>query len=460
MRHPGSLSVLLVVIALSRAAAQSISPAVPPADQLKKASDLFARGAWGEALSAYESIANTYPKHALSRFRIGVALLELGKLADAETSLRQGEALGMPPGQAAFRLAQLYGLQHKADSAISELERAATQGIPATPQSLQTDPHLASLTSDPRWRDVLDAFDAVVQPCKHDRHFRDFDFWVGDWDVRPTGQSTVGPPARNTVTADDNGCVVTEHWKAPSGSEGQSFNIYDRSYGEWRQTWVDNAGGQHDYRGQLRGKDMVFLGDTPAPGGRRGRVPTRLSFFNLGPDSVRQFSETSADSGKTWQVSYDLMYVRRKSEALVGAPSAPAASALTERDRSTIRSLDSSFVRAWLQDDTSAVLALFASDAVLLPPGAAPVVGLPAIRTWWWPTDGSHTRIRSFDRTVVEIGGTRDLAFLRSTSGLRWDLTKDGKTDSQTSHSTDLVLVAPDANGRWHIVRQMWNPLK
>lgn len=219
----------------------------------------------------------------------------------------------MPAAQSAYRLAQLFAVRGAADSAFAELARAADNGLTIPPSALQADAHFTSLRGHSQWKSTLDAFDAIVAPCQHDPRFRQFDFWVGDWDVRPTGQPAVGPPARNTVTLDDNGCVVTEHWTAPSGSQGQSFNIFDRSYGEWRQTWVDNIGGQHDYRGHLVDGNMVFVGDTPAPNGRLGRIPTRLTFFHLGPDSVRQFSETSPDSGRTWQVSYDLMYVRRKS---------------------------------------------------------------------------------------------------------------------------------------------------
>jgi hypothetical protein len=209
-------------------------------------------------------------------------------------------------------LAQLFAVRHDEDSAFAELRRAANSGLTISPRALESDSHLKSLAGSPQWKAILDAFDAVVFPCRHDPRFREFDFWVGDWDVRPTGQPPVGPPARNTVTLDDNDCVVTEHWSSPSGSEGQSFNIFDRSYGVWRQTWVDNIGGQHDYRGHLVQGNMVFEGDTPAPNGQLGRIPTRLTFFHLGRDSVRQFSEISTDSGRTWQTNYDLMYVRRR----------------------------------------------------------------------------------------------------------------------------------------------------
>ena len=284
----------------------------PPAVDLQRAADAFARGAWAEARSAYAAISTRYPNHALSRFRVGVAELESGQLQDAEKNLREGERLGFPAGQAAYRLAQLFAVRRNADSAFAELQRAANNSLFVPPRSLEADRHFESLKRQAQWKVTLEAFDAVVFPCRHDPRFRQFDFWVGDWDVRPTGQAAAGPPARNTVTLDDNDCVITEHWSSPSGSVGQSFNIFDRSYGVWRQTWVDNIGGQHDYRGRLVDGNMVFEGDTPAPNGQLGRVPTRLTFFNLGPDSVRQFSQTSTDSGRTWQTSYDLTYVRRK----------------------------------------------------------------------------------------------------------------------------------------------------
>ncbi|HYV97758.1 MAG TPA: tetratricopeptide repeat protein [Gemmatimonadaceae bacterium] len=266
--------VTIALVVASVAGAQN----APPADRLQKAAALFARSDWQAAHNEYAAIVKDYPAYAPTRFRLGMILAEEGR----------------------------------ADDAIAELLRAAKAGAFVPPSALDTNPHVRSLKSNAKWQSVIDAFDAVVRPCMHNARFREFDFWIGDWDVRPTGQPPAGPPARNTVTLDDNSCVITEHWTAPSGSEGQSFNIFDRSYGVWRQTWVDNVGGQHDYRGSLKDGNMVFVGDTPMPNGQPGRVPTRLTFFHISKDSVRQFSEISPDSGRTWQVSYDLTYVRRK----------------------------------------------------------------------------------------------------------------------------------------------------
>ncbi len=430
-------------------AAQAPPPGPTPAE-LQAANLSFIRSDWKAAFDAYSALATRFPKHALSSFRTGVALMELGRYEEAEARMQQGEKLGIPAGQAAFRLAQLHALQGHADEAFAELMRGLGAGLPVIPVALAADAHFAPVHGDRRWAATLDSLDAVTYPCKRDPKAHEFDFWVGDWDVWATGQPRPATPARNTISVEDDGCVVMEHWTAPAGGEGQSFNLYDYANREWRQTWVDNSGGQHDYHGGLKDGDMVFLGTVPAPNRAQGRAPVRLTFLPVAKDTVRQFSEISSDSGRTWRTNYDLTYVRRG--AARGAP-------LNVNDFAAIRQLDSAFVNAWLKDDTTAVLSLFAPDAVLLPPNSAPVAGLAAIRGFWWPTDGSHTSITTFDRTVEEIGGNRDLAYFRAKASLAWTSTKDGKTTAQTGRADDLRLLVRDGKGVWRVTRQMWTPL-
>lgn len=132
---------------------------------------------------------------------------------------------------------------------------------------------------------------------------------------------------------------------------------------------------------------------------------------------------------------------------------------LSVADRTAIRALDARFVRGWLDDDVEAVLAVYSPQAVLMPPGAAPLHGLAAIRGFWWPQDGSHTRIVRFERSIDEIDGTRRLAFLRGTSSLRWTYEKDGTTTTQATRSTDLFLLTRNDAGEWRVLRQIWNAL-
>jgi hypothetical protein len=140
----------------------------------------------------------------------------------------------------------------------------------------------------------------------------EFDFWIGQWDVAQNGTSK--PAGVNIITKEHGGCVVVEHWTSPSAPlSGSSFNIYDRTRAEWVQTWVDSNGGLHSYRGRLQDGKMVFWGDVPLPTGARfaGRHTVRLTFSKLGPDKIRQLSESLMPDG-SWTVNYDLIYTRRE----------------------------------------------------------------------------------------------------------------------------------------------------
>jgi hypothetical protein len=151
---------------------------------------------------------------------------------------------------------------------------------------------------------------AAVADCSAPAH-RQFDFWIGDWDVVPNGAPPQPgrKPARNTVTRIQSGCVIHENWQAATNT-GESFNIYDRSRGQWHQTWVDSGGGVHEYWGGREGANMVFRGSMPAPSNPALRVQVRLTFFDLGNGKVRQFSESLNPDG-TWSANYDLLYTRR-----------------------------------------------------------------------------------------------------------------------------------------------------
>jgi hypothetical protein len=151
--------------------------------------------------------------------------------------------------------------------------------------------------------------------------YRQFDFWIGEWDVVPnaapapsttSSPAVASPPASNVIEKAHKGCVLIENWDDRTGGTGQSFNIYDRVSKRWHQTWVDSNGGLHDYWGERKGESMVFMGEVPLPPASRfqGRRTVRLSFIPMGADKVRQFSE-SLNSDGTWAVNYDLIYTRR-----------------------------------------------------------------------------------------------------------------------------------------------------
>ena len=276
----------------------------------RRANDAFLAQDWAKAAEAYQTLIQENPGTAQPHFRLGVALIGLKRHNEARGHLITAESLGSPAAQAAFRMAQIHAAQGAADSAFQQLRRATTAGLGVAPVSVDNDPDMARLKSDTRFAQFLADMDRNARPCMYDARYKEFDFWLGTWDVRPNGQPAAAP-ARNVITKIHDGCVVLETWIAPA-STGQSFNIYDRTRGKWFQKWVDNFGGLHEYAGELRDGNMVYEGDMPAPRPSTNRVRVRLTFFNRSDGSVRQFSERTTDNGATWQVNYDLIYTRAK----------------------------------------------------------------------------------------------------------------------------------------------------
>ena len=94
--------------------------------------------------------------------------------------------------------------------------------------------------------------------------------------------------------------------------EGKSFNTYNSVTKQWQQTWVDNVGGTTEFlAGHYEDNKMLFK-TKPFPVAGDTMAVRRLTFFNLGPDKVRQFAEISKDNEKTWTPEYDLEYRRKK----------------------------------------------------------------------------------------------------------------------------------------------------
>ncbi len=137
---------------------------------------------------------------------------------------------------------------------------------------------------------------------------RQFDFWIGDWDVFTPDGNQVGT---NRITLILGTCVLLENWTGKSGLEGWSFNVFDRVEHKWHQTWVDSHGTRLDLVGTLVGKNMVLSGTKPGPNG--GTVIDRITWEPTDANHVRQFWEQSKDGGKTWTVAFDGKYVRHGS---------------------------------------------------------------------------------------------------------------------------------------------------
>ncbi len=142
-------------------------------------------------------------------------------------------------------------------------------------------------------------------PCASIEH-RQFDFWVGDWDVYPTGKDA--QVATSKIERLYGGCVIRENWMPLKGAPGGSINSYDGADKIWRQTWADAGNSWVEFKGGFADGAMVLTGSWRGSGAKGTDALTRMTYTKDMSGAVRQFGEQSSDGGKTWSASFDFNY--------------------------------------------------------------------------------------------------------------------------------------------------------
>jgi len=289
----------------------AVAPALVADSAGQQAADeAFQRQDWEAAAAAYERLLRQSPTNAQYALRCGTALHELGRYGEAVTALERARELGAPPIQLQFALGKAHSRRGEVDAAFAALNGGAQAG--AGPfgllQRLASEPDLVPLHGDPRWGETVLAFDRNVRPCLYAPEFRQFDFWVGEWDVTPNGAPPGTLPSASSIQLILEGCVLLENWTS-IGYAGKSFNLFEPATRQWRQAWVDTQGSMHLYQGEARDGSLYFTGESANLGG--GKTLYKLAFLRHGQDGVRQLWEQSTDGGKTWFVAFDGIYRRK-----------------------------------------------------------------------------------------------------------------------------------------------------
>ena len=234
-------------------------------------------------------------------------LLATTLLAQQQQPPPQG-AQPAPPNQVALAEAREHAKAGRAAEAIAALERVRPPA-PAVLNQLRTSDDFTVLRDNVRFQAIV----AKLTPCTGPP-YREFDFWVGDWEVRSAAGQLLG---RNRITRRHGGCVVLEEWESATGGSGSSFNIYDQQTKQWHQFWVDatgtnwlssdKQGNPLTLRGGIRDGAMVM---TSHPDTLPSIGLTRATWRPMPGGGVRQTFESSTDGGKTWAVSFDGFYTK------------------------------------------------------------------------------------------------------------------------------------------------------
>ncbi|HEY2344876.1 MAG TPA: hypothetical protein VGH80_03215 [Xanthomonadaceae bacterium] len=134
---------------------------------------------------------------------------------------------------------------------------------------------------------------------------RQFDFWIGEWEVSADGKHA----GRSRIQSILGGCAILENWSGASGNEGKSLNTWNAAATRWEQYWVDGSGTPLHLIGGIVDGRMVLSGRQSVPDPQTGRIRIdRITWTPNADGSVRQLWESSDDDGGSWTTSFDGLY--------------------------------------------------------------------------------------------------------------------------------------------------------
>ena len=169
-----------------------------------------------------------------------------------------------------------------------------------------------------------------AQPPCASPEYRQFDFWVGDWELSwPASETSGRKPGQgaNRIERALGDCVIVEHFTGTPGMElrGMSVSTFNRRTGKWQQTWVDDSGGYLDFTGEFKDGQMILVREAVA---QDRKFLQRMVWKNIQPDSLDWSRERSDDGGRTWKVLWPIHYRRSAPQAAEpkGHPQGQAAS--------------------------------------------------------------------------------------------------------------------------------------
>ncbi|MGK2856927.1 MAG: tetratricopeptide repeat protein [Thermoanaerobaculia bacterium] len=255
-----------------------------------------------EARAALETLVAKEPANGQALLELVRCTRELGDLEASIAAARTALAIPFQPRVSRLELATSLALKGERDAAIGEIEQLAAMGAnKGIADRVRSAPAFAAYKGDARFEAVV----ARLVPCGTPE-YRQFDFWVGNWEVRDPAGNVVG---RNDVTLELDGCMIMEHWHSSGGHAGMSFNFFEPTDGTWNQIFLDNGGvpsGWPPLKGKLVDGKMVL--SSPA-----GASPqTRWIWSKTDDGRVRQMAEQLGADGKSWTVIWDSYYSKMK----------------------------------------------------------------------------------------------------------------------------------------------------
>jgi hypothetical protein len=152
---------------------------------------------------------------------------------------------------------------------------------------------------------------APALPTCDGPEWKQFDFWLGDWELSYKAADGRTLRSRNKVTKILDGCVLLEQFAGAPGTrlDGHSVSTYDRNVKRWKQTWVDNSASYLDFTGGFAEEKMILVRDAERQG---KKFKQRMVWQDIRADALKWLWQRSDDGGATWSTQWEIDYSRVK----------------------------------------------------------------------------------------------------------------------------------------------------
>ncbi len=141
--------------------------------------------------------------------------------------------------------------------------------------------------------------------------YRQFDYWIGDWDTFDMDGSNGPSIARAEITSLVDGCALHERYEQSDGLVGDSILSFDPVRRQWQQTWITNRGSNMVLWGELRDGALVLEGEVHLHDG--ATILQRITWRAEG-DAVRETAVLSRDGGASWAPAFDVLFRKRNAD--------------------------------------------------------------------------------------------------------------------------------------------------
>ncbi|MEZ5425911.1 MAG: retropepsin-like aspartic protease [Pyrinomonadaceae bacterium] len=168
------------------------------------------------------------------------------------------------------------------------------------------------------------SFESAANNCS-DEHFKEFDFWLGDWEIEQKILKADGTwfesKAKNKVSKILEGCAVQENWEGevfffweemsqPEKIKALSVRSFDAKSRKWTINWMDTRSPKFSvFEGNFADGKGEFFRSLKDENGNETIL--RITFSDIQPGSVHWDLAFSKDGRKTFSTLW-IMEMKRK----------------------------------------------------------------------------------------------------------------------------------------------------